>query len=91
MKMLLYDDYLANQVYLGDITVANISQRFTHEMATKTSGVDMDRKLCKAAPNQQGSLGSAVSSPVGSWGGASVAERFSCILSSFTQFILPRY
>jgi len=47
-------------VYLGDITVANISQRFTHEMATKTSGVDMDRKLCKAAPNQQGSLGSAV-------------------------------
>jgi len=68
MKMLLYDDYLANQVYLGDITVANISQRFTHEMATKTSGVDMDQncvtaKLCKAAPNQQGSLGSAVSSP----------------------------
>jgi len=81
---------------IGDITVANISQRFTHEMATKTSGVDMDQncvtaKLCKAAPNQQGSLGSAVSSLVGSWGGASVAERFSCILSSFRQFILLRY
>ena len=37
MKMLVYDHYLANKVYLGDITVANIFRSFTHKMATKTS------------------------------------------------------
>jgi len=36
MKMLVYDHYLANKVYLGDITVANIFRSFTHKMATKT-------------------------------------------------------
>jgi len=33
---------ITNKAYLIDINVANISQSFTHKMAPKTSGIDME-------------------------------------------------
>jgi len=35
--MKLYDHYLANKAYFSDITVENIYQSFTHNMAAKVS------------------------------------------------------
>jgi len=40
-----YDHYLVNRAYLSDITVADISEGFTHNMAAKTSWHRYESKL----------------------------------------------